>query len=60
MGERDPKMVLIPAMIRQPNGVTILAFETMPMALSPPPLAMHHPKTAKAAMGIVKPFTVYM
>jgi hypothetical protein len=34
------------------------SLDAMFMPFKPPPLAMHHPKMANAAMGMVKPFTV--
>ena len=61
IGDRLPKMVLIPAMMDQPKGVTeadsVLGSEAMSM-LSPPPILMQTPKRAKAATGMVKPLTV--
>ena len=62
MGESEPKMVLMPAMMLQPRGVTeeenSPPWDARSMAPRPPPLAMHQPKMAKAAMGIVIPLIV--
>lgn len=64
IGLKLPKIVLMPDMMLQPSGVVAAAAvpscETRSNAPRPPPLAMHQPKMAKAAMGIVQPLTVKM
>lgn len=60
MGDNDPNIELIPAIILHPSGVVMAEAvgAARSIALKPVPLAIHQPKRPKAATGIVKPFTV--